>query len=58
MGVVKQGMIERHNEDHLRELREWFFERHGRWPKPSEMAQAEDDKEQEEYLEEVMSRDD
>ena len=58
MGLVKTWMIEQHEEDQVRELREWFRERHGRWPKPSEMAQAEDDKEQEEYFEHVMSRDD
>ena len=58
MGAVKQWMIEQHNEDHLRELREWFFEKHGRWPLPSEMSQADDDKEQEEAFSEAMSKDD
>jgi hypothetical protein len=58
MGLVKQWMIAEHEEDQIRELKEWFFERHGRFPTKREMVQAEDDKEQEEYFEHAMSRND
>jgi hypothetical protein len=58
MGLVKQWMMEQHEEDIRQELREWFWDRHGRWPKPSELDGASQDKEIEDAFEHAMSKDD
>jgi len=58
MGLVKNWMIEQHEDEMRQELREWFKDRHGRWPKPWELAQAADDKEMEDDFEHAMSKDD
>jgi molybdopterin converting factor small subunit len=58
MGMVKGWMLDKHEEETLQELREWFKDRHGRWPKPEELARAEDEKEMEDEINRVMDKDD
>ena len=65
MGLVKQWMMERHEEDERRAVAERredargvFWVRHGRYPNERELREAVDDMELEEAFEEAMSKDD
>jgi hypothetical protein len=58
MGIVKQWMMEKAEADQRRQMRQWFKDKHGRWPQPHETSKIVEEMVFDEVWEHAMGKDD